>query len=369
VRLVPEAQLKTVPQVGARVSVVAVTQQDGSLEASVVAPAPTPIVAGTPDESPTAPAPTQRQTATAQDASTLPAQTPTTPVPPPTATQVAATSEPSAQPSASPTPTATDTRRPPTRTSTPTNTPAPSATSTPSATDTATPTTSPTATATWTPSATPTEAPPHRVKVRIEGAIDEINVQYWVVDGRRVEIRTDTHINQTAAEAQVGGWAIVQAIVEPDGQTVAQEITVVRGSEVAPEPQEFSGAIEALGYAQWTIGGRAVLLTPQTTIQGTPTLGAVAHVLADEYPDGRLVARTIRVEVLEVVQFAGIIEDIQADRWVVSGQPVLIAEDTLIEGTPAIGALADVEAVAAADGTLTARRVHVQDTAPQSAPE
>jgi hypothetical protein len=43
----------------------------------------------------------------------------------------------------------------------------------------------------------------------------------------------------------------------------------------------------------------------------------------------------------------------------VSGQQILITDATVIEGTPVVGAIAEVEAIATADGALTARRVHI----------
>jgi hypothetical protein len=233
------------------------------------------------------------------------------------------------------------------------------------ATDRPTLTARPTATRTSTPSPTPAP-PPREVKVLIEGTISEIASEYWVVDGQRIVVRTTTQVNEAAAQAQVGGWAIAHAVIEPDGQVIAQEIAVVRGPQRAPEQQEFSGVIEALGETQWTIAGQLVIVTPQTVITGVPKIGAVAHVKADKYADGRVVAQSIRAETLEIVQFAGIIEQLLADRWVVSGQEVLIVQETQIEGTPVVGAIAEIEAVAAPDGTLTARQVRIDASTVQA---
>ena len=355
VHLVTDAQISVPPAVGTKVTVVANTQEDGSLEASLIAVATDESTADgegdaltvtipLPTQQPATHTPTAMPTEQVQPTDELPTEIPT---PQPTARMIA---------TARPTATRTDTLAP-----TATATSLPSATASPTATSTNT--------ASPTPSATPapTQAqPPREVKVLIEGTIGEIATQYWVIDGQRVVIRSTTRIDQTAAQAEVGGWAIAHAVIESDGQTVAQEIVVVRGPEKAPEPQEFSGVIESFNETQWTVAGQTVLISTTTTIEGSPTVGAVAHIQAAKYSDGRVVALSIQVETLEIVQFAGIIEEIQSDRWVVSGQVVLIKPSTQIDGTPIVGAIADIEAVAASDGTLTARRVRIDASTVQA---
>jgi len=196
--------------------------------------------------------------------------------------------------------------------------------------------------------------------VRIEGEINEIASNHWVVSGQRITIKSSTRVNQDAASAQVGGWAVVKAVKKPSGELQAKEITVIRGAQETPVSREFSGAIESIGADRWVIGGQQVLIASDTQIEGTPVIGATAHVQADQYTDGRLVARHITVESLEVVQFEGIIQEIHSDRWVVAGQQVLIGSETSIEGDPVVGALAEVEAVVRADGSKLARRIRVQ---------
>ena len=45
--------------------------------------------------------------------------------------------------------------------------------------------------------------------------------------------------------AQVGGWAVVRATQKPDNSLLAEEIEVLRGPDMPPEPIEFSGVIES----------------------------------------------------------------------------------------------------------------------------
>ena len=234
----------------------------------------------------------------------------------------------------------------------PTRTLAPVGTRTPSPSSTARPT------ATQAPTVS---APPREIKVRIE-ADSGNTVDYWLVNSQRILLSSSTHVNQTNAAAQVGGWAIVSALQMPDGSVVAQEIIVSHSPAETPLLQEFSGVIERIEAERWTVAGRQILLLTGTVIEGTPQVGAVAHVQARQFTDGRLVADHIRVASPseQVVQFAGPIQEMGAGRWVIAEQTVLIGPDTQIEGSPAIGAIAEVKASVLSDGTKLAMHIRVQ---------
>ena len=331
VRLSPELPPSERPVTGAEVKIEATTRGDGSVEVKSLA-----IRAEPP------PAPTSR-------AEQRPSNTPTMkPTPKPTATP-------------EPTPTATS---PPTHTSLPIE--APTSTWTATATDSPTPTPSDTPTETATPTYTPLP-PPRDVKVRIEGRIDEIAGDHWTVGGKRIGLGSTTRVNQERARAEVGGWAVVDAIKRPDGSLVADSIVVLRGPERPPQPKEFSGIIESIAPDRWVIAGREVIITPGTSIEGSPEIGAVAHVKAEQHADGKLVAKRISVESRQeqIVQFEGIIQSISSGRWTVAGQQVLIDGGTRIEGKPAVGAIAEVEAVVQADGSKLARYIKISAPPPQ----
>jgi len=274
-------------------------------------------------------------------------------------------------------PSSTPTKAKPTELPTSTNTAMPTAMDSPTptalATETATVTETliPTDTPTKQPTREPTATvvpPPQGVKVRIEGNIDEIASDHWTVGGQRILLQQATRFNLTRAQAQVGGWAVVDALKTADGTVLAEEIVVIRGPEQPPVAREFSGLIESMSEGRWTIGGHEVQIAGDTVIEGTPQVDALAHVRADQYADGRLVARRIVIESGQVVQFEGIITSISADRWVVGGQEILVDSSTQIEGEPAVGAMAQVEAVVRADGTTRARRIRVQPASASSAP-
>jgi len=230
---------------------------------------------------------------------TDPAELPV-PIKDPTPTEVK--EEPTEKPTSPPEPTETQEPTPTyTQTIAPTATIAETATITPtatlSATLTATPTLSPTPSITPEPTLTPTPPPPPRsVKVRIEGRIDEISDGYWKVSGQKITVRSTTSIKEEAAKAEVGGWAVVTAEVKSDGSLVAKKIEVLQAAEQPPKPIEFSGEIQEIGTDAWVIAGKTVAVDGDTVIEGTPRVGAGAFVKAEQYADGHLVAKRISIE-------------------------------------------------------------------------
>jgi hypothetical protein len=65
-------------------------------------------------------------------------------------------------------------------------------------------------------------------EVRIRGAIEEMQADYWVVAGQRLEIEDTTFIDESRATAARGMWAEVIARRESDGLLYALRIRVER---------------------------------------------------------------------------------------------------------------------------------------------
>lgn len=316
-------------QVGLTARVLARSQGDGTLRAQrivVMAPSRTPT--------PTAFAPSSVATETATTAPT------------PTASASIATSRPSS-----------------TATRVSVTTTAPTRTLAPTVTPTSTALPSPTATVTHTPTVVPTPQPTRATKVRFEGEIQSKDGNVWQIGGRRVVITSETVID-SAEEAQVGAWVRVTAEPQPDRTLHALRITVLRPA-ITPEVVEFSGPIHSFSDQEWKVGEHVIRITPQTKIEGTPQVGAVAHVRALRTADGALVAEHIRVEPpQQVVQFEGPIQEIHETWWLVGGRRVILAPDTTIEGEPQVGHIAEVTATAQGDGSLLATHITVRPPPP-----
>jgi len=316
-------------QVGLTARVLALSRGDGTLRAQRIA-----VIAPSHTLTPTAFAPLGVVTETATTAPT------------PTASASIATSRPSSTPT-----------RVPVTTAAPTGTPTPTVT----ATTTALP--SPTATVTHTPTGVPTPQPTRVTRVRFEGEIQSKDGNVWQIGGRRVVITSETVID-SAEKAQVGAWVRVTAEPQPDGTLHALRITVLR-PVITPEVVEFSGPIHSFSDQEWRVGEHVVRITPQTKIEGTPQVGAVAHVRALRTADGGLVAEHIRVEPPQpVVQFEGPIQEIHETWWLVGGRRVILGPETVVEGKPQVGHIAEVTATAQSDGSLLATHITVRPPPP-----
>lgn len=342
---------------GARVQVEAWTQPDGSVLAHKIEVEATP----TPTSVPTLAIIVA--TATRTD-TPLPTAT-DTPLPTVTHTPVPPTETFTPQPKTTDTPLPTETPKP-TETPVPSATPTGTATPTLSATSTGTP--EPTSTQTLTRTATPTRTPTptatraRLVKLQFEGAIARIEADRWRIGDQVVLITAQTTIDKRGGAPEVGAWARVTAVRREDGAIEALEIVIVRPAQRPPEVSEFQGVIESISEIEWVISGRAVQITPQTQIEGTPAVGRLASVRAERSGAGPWVATHIRISEPEIiVQFEGVIESFSGAQWIIAGYAVSIAADTVIEGVPAVGAIAEVEAIQKADGTLLARWIRIYE--------
>jgi hypothetical protein len=135
--------------------------------------------------------------------------------------------------------------------------------------------------------------------VEFEGLIERIGHPDWVIGGRRVTVARQTEI---IGRPEVGLWAKVRAEQSPSGKLLALRI-VVENAE--PVEVEWTGIIERLPpsvavrpphcHGQWIVGGRAVMITSLTRVEGTPRIGLTAHVVAVQYPGRLLTARLVQI--------------------------------------------------------------------------
>lgn len=274
-----------------------------------------------------------------------------------------ATPQPTLSPTPRPTETAIATQIPPTAvppTSAPTRVESKPTVAPVEVLPTLTPSRMPTRTPTVTP-LPPTPPPPREIKVRFTGTIEAISAQAWTVDGQTVRIDANTRIDESEGQAIVGGTATVLALRQEDGSLLALEIQIARPPPAPEQPFEFQGLIESWSATQWVVGGHALIVNGDTAIQGGPQKGLLAEVKALRQSDGSLLAKNIVVRLpTEEVQFEGVIQAISAGEWVIEGVIVRIDAQTQISGTPAVGAVAEVQGLLLPDGAVLGRRIEVQ---------
>jgi len=266
---------------------------------------------------------------------------------------VAVVPEPTLAPTLRPTETQAPTREPPTAippTTAPTRVESKPTTVPVEVPPTQVPTRVPTRTPTDTPTVTPippTPTPPREVKVRFTGTIQAIAAHAWTVDGQMVQINASTRIDQSAGQAAVGGIATVLAIRQEDQSLVAVEIQIAQPPPTPEQPFEFQGLIESWSATHWSVGGHLLTLYSDTIIEGNPQKGVLAEVKAVRQSDGSLLAKHIAVRLPT--------EEVQFEGliWSIGAEEWVLEGVTVrIDSQTQIGGIPLVGAVAEVQGLL-----------------
>ena len=156
---------------------------------------------------------------------------------------------------------------------------------------------------------------------------------------------------------------------------------------------EFTGTVETITPTSWTVSGRVLTVAPETQIEGVINVGDLVEVSAFTASDGTLTAHKIRLEEEgnansndnqngnenendndnenenansndqhhDKVEFSGTVESITPTSWTVSGRVLAIAPETQIKGVINVGDLVEVSAYTAADGSLTAHKIRLEE--------
>lgn len=227
---------------------------------------------------------------------------------------------------------------------------------------------------------------PSQVEVEFTGPIQSIGDTEWTVRNVKVVITATTEIIGTP---QVGLIAEVKGYLQADRSVIA---TRIRVREPQNEPVAFQGIIVSKSAeeppAVWGIRPLtntdllpsviSVTVTISTTIdetKGPADVGALVHVVAvpvsvSSAADATGVLVALRIKVLrpplnQEITFAGRIDEIHDDYWIVRGIRVLITPETVIEGlTPAVGLMAIVTGTLRTDRVVQASHITVQEAVP-----
>lgn len=103
--------------------------------------------------------------------------------------------------------------------------------------------------------------------IKFVGLVETIDASSWVVAGRNVAITAQTEIKGSPA---VGSLVEVHAYTAPDGSLTAREIELV---ETDDQSFDFSGFVDGISDASWTINGQMIIVTADTEIRGTIAVG------------------------------------------------------------------------------------------------
>jgi hypothetical protein len=137
---------------------------------------------------------------------------------------------------------------------------------------------------------------------------------------------------------------------------------------------EFTGIVDSIAADQWVVAGQVLLITPQTELDGSITVGNTVKVYATITADGAVTANEIELPISESStavpqatpgtfddddEFTGIVEAISAESWQVSGQVFAFTAQTEVKDNIVVGDPVKVHFVTNPDGTMTATEIEL----------
>jgi len=217
-----------------------------------------------------------------------------------------------------------------------------------------------------------------RPPVKITGWIYETTATHLLIGDQMLYMDP---ASPTAGRIEEGMYGIARATVDGEGQLHGEDLSILplpggytipssvwHGVSVQPPEGspghaiEFRGIIHEIDPRYWIVDNRMVFITARTSIEGRPEIDALAEVKGVLLYGEIVLANSIKVTTpgaYAEVEFEGIIESVSEDAWIVDGITVTISPVTIIEGTPAVGAIAEVRGVLQPDDSVLAQQIIV----------
>ena len=117
---------------------------------------------------------------------------------------------------------------------------------------------------------------------------------------------------------------------------------------------EFGGILETIDGERWSVGGITVIVPARAAVKGNPAIGLYVSVRGAAQPDRTVLASQVTVE---GILFQGRVNQIDSGFWRIDDRNVFIGEDTHIEGSPNPGDLVEVSAMQLSDSNLVAETI------------
>jgi hypothetical protein len=186
----------------------------------------------------------------------------------------------------------------------------------------------------------------------------------WTIGGQTFQTHNQTTI---IGDPQVGDLVFVEGHLSEDGGRVADRIGLLRPAVV--NRFTLTGAVEAMDAAVWTVAGQTILIDDQTTIEIGIASGDTVRLRGVILAGGSLLAQQIeRVNDQPgfPFHFTGIVQNIQADTWLISGNSLTVDAETIVDDDIAVGDMVEVSGWILEDSTwLASRIVRVEDDLPE----
>lgn len=189
------------------------------------------------------------------------------------------------------------------------------------------------------------------------GLIKEMHENEWIITtpagDQTVAITSDTVIEGDTPDVgdRVKVWA-----TESENRLMATRIVVID----TPAEVHFRGRIQEIADDYWVVAHQKVAITAETVIEGEPDVGDAAEVWAKPTAEGLVATRLVVIDMPTEVHFRGRIQEVAEDYLMVAYQKVALTSDTVIEGEPDVGDVAEVWATPDSEG-LVASRIVITD--------
>ena len=209
--------------------------------------------------------------------------------------------------------------------------------------------------------------PPTQPVFRIsgEGRLTQMG-DVWTIGGRDFLVNTtvgpDNSTTEIVGDPQIGDWVFVEGRILPDNSTFADRIVLLHRAD--ENRFAFTGEVDAMRDAEWTISGRAVGVNDETDIEGEIALHDLVRVEGIIQSDGTLLAERIRLVETDgglPFEFVGVVESTGDETWTISGVEIAIGDGTEIDGDPDVGDIVKVAGHILADGTWLADEIKLAE--------
>ena len=188
----------------------------------------------------------------------------------------------------------------------------------------------------------------------LTGEVQEISEDSWTIAGQSISLSDSTFVDNTL---EVGDIARVEGLMLENGDLQALRITAV--PEPGALPFDFTGVVEIISPASWTISGVTVTITENTLLEEGLIVGNTVRVSGKILEDGTWEASRI-VRALQddsAFELTGEVED--KDPWKVAGITLETREWTQIEEGIGTGDLVRVQGRILEDGTWLAYSIEL----------
>ncbi len=197
----------------------------------------------------------------------------------------------------------------------------------------------------------PPEAPAFTVSG--QGQVSAIGSD-WTIAGQTFGTHALTVI---IGNPQVGDLVYVEGHLLDDGRRLADRILLLQ--RAVANQFTLTGEVSAMG-TDWVVAGQTIVTTAATSIDEGILVGDTVRVSGVILTGGMLQAQTItRLEAAPgfPFQFSGIVQTMNSDNWLVSGQTIVVDEETAVTPNIALGDTVAVEGWILEDGAWLATRI------------